>query len=177
MRSERYHRSAKRRPYKRNVHPHQLSRVLGTAALIVFGLLIFVAVQTAHAAPNSGARQMSPPGTHSGMSGLRVLKPDGSPIRASDVEHYVMTVGMPRTLGPRNPITDVHAELLTSAQISARLHDESTGYPASAQLWFVQMHGTFVFPGPPDGKSVTAHIGYQFFDPVSGNLLMFGGIA
>jgi hypothetical protein len=38
------------------------------------------------------------------------------------------------------------------------------------------MRGTFVFPGPPNGKSVTAHVGYQVFDPASGNIVLLGGL-
>jgi hypothetical protein len=82
---------------------------------------------------------------------------------------------MPRTLNATSPFTVTHAELLTSLAISARLHGEQTGYPNNATLWFVQMHGTFVFPGP-GGHTVTSHIGYQVFDPTTGNLVMFGGM-
>ena len=83
---------------------------------------------------------------------------------------------MPRTLGRRNPVTDIHPELLTAAQISTHLHGESIGYPNNTVLWFVELRGEFVFPGPPGGQSITAHLGYQVFDPVTGDLIMFGSL-
>lgn len=82
---------------------------------------------------------------------------------------------MPQTLNHTSSFTVTHAALLTSSKISVRLNGEETGYPDSALLWFVELHGTFVFFGP-QGRTVTAHIGYQVFDPTTGDLIMFGGM-
>jgi hypothetical protein len=81
---------------------------------------------------------------------------------------------MPHTLGPSHTFAVTDAELLTSAQISTRLHGESTGYADNALLWFVEMQGTFVFPGL--SGDVQAKLGYQIFDPTTGNLIMFGSL-
>lgn len=103
------------------------------------------------------------------------MKTDGSPIAQGDVVKYVQHAVMPRTLGPARAFTVTHAELLTSTEISTRLHGEQTGYPDNAMLWFVDLRRTFTFSGPHN-TVVTAHIGYQVFDPTTGNLVMFGGM-
>lgn len=108
--------------------------------------------------------------------GIRQMKRDGTPITRQDVIRYVQLAGMPHTLGPSPTLTVTFAELLTSAEISARLHGASTGYASNALLWFVEMRGTFVFPGPPHSHVVQAHVGYQIFDPTTGNLIMYGGL-
>jgi len=111
-----------------------------------------------------------------GRPSIRQMKTDGGVISASDVENFVQLEGMPRTVGPRSPMTDIHATLLTSAQISTLLKGENTGFADNTLLWFVEMRGTFVFPGPANEPSVIAHVGYQIFDPVTGDRVMFGGL-
>lgn len=179
MRPNRHVRTSVRHAHNSNAHLQHKAGIVGIVAIAVVclvGLAFFAAIRTAQAAPSSVAAQSASAGANPGGPGIRLMKRDGSPIENDDVVKFVEATGMPRTLGPRHPVTGVQAQLLTSAQISARLRGESTGDPDSTVLWFVQMHGTFVFPGPPGEPAITAHLGYEVFDPASGNILMFGGL-
>lgn len=143
----------------------------GVIAVSIVGILALAAFAPTSASQAITRSSVSPvPGAH----GIRLTKSNNGPITQNDVIKYVQTVGMPRMHNPTGSFTVTRAELLTSSAISARLHGEETGYPDSALLWFVEVHGTFVFFGP-QGRTVTAHIGYQVFDPTTGDLVMFGG--
>lgn len=111
-----------------------------------------------------------------GAPAIRLLKTTPGPITRDDVVRYVTLNKMPRTLSPSTNSAVTSASLLTSAEISNLLHGESTGFPDGKQLWFVQVRGIFVFPGPPGTLPLVAHLGYEVFDPDTGNLLMFGGL-
>jgi hypothetical protein len=91
-------------------------------------------------------------------------------ITQNDVLRYANQFPMPLVGRGKAKVTS--AELLTSQQISTVLDGETTGFPDDHALWFVQVSGTFVFPG---GKG-TSHHGYEVFDPSTGNLVMFGGM-
>lgn len=138
-------------------------------------LVAFTAAPSTQAAPSLPAARAAAAQDSPGRSAIRLMKKDGATITPDDIAKFIQLTGMPRTLGPLGPITDVRAELLTSAEISVRLHGASTGFADGTLLWFVQMRGTFVFPAAR-GQTVTAHIGYQIFDPVTGNIVMFGGL-
>lgn len=146
--------------------------VAGTIAIAVMGILALAAFTSSPTTQNVAQPTASP---SSATDGIRLVKKDGGPITQDDVIKYVQMAGMPGTLNHTSSITVTRAVLLTSSVISAYLHDEQTGYPDSESLWFVEIRGTFVFSGPP-GQTVTSHIGYQVFDPTTGNLVMFGGM-
>lgn len=150
----------------------RLMFLTGALAVGIMGILALAAFAPTSASQTVTRPSVSPvPGTH----GIRLTKSNNGPITQNDVIKYVQTVGMPRMHNPTGSFTVTRAALLTSSAISARLHGEETGYPDSALLWFVEVHGTFVFFGP-QGRTVTAHIGYQVFDPTTGDLVMFGGM-
>lgn len=146
--------------------------VVGTIAIAVMGIFALAAFTST---PTTKTVVQPTALPSSATDGIRFIKKDGGHITRDDVIKYVQMTGMPATINRPSSITITRAELLTSSTISARLHDEQTGYPNEALLWFVEIRGTFVFSGPP-GQTVTSHTGYQVFDPTSGNLVMFGGM-
>lgn len=110
-----------------------------------------------------------------GAPAIRLMPGVSGQITREDVVAFVQHSPMPRTLGPRSLPQVIRADLLRSDAISALLRGESTGFPATQLLWFVEVKGTFVFPGPR-GSVLTNHLGYEVFQPETGNLVMFGGL-
>lgn len=167
---------ARTRRTKQNTERHVFVAAIVVMALMAsFALAAFTSAPTTQAIAQPTTSVSSATHGSLGGSAIRLMKNDGGPITQSDVIKYVRAAGMPRTLGPAHSITVTRADLLTSSEISARLHGEQTGYPDNATLWFVEIHGTFVFPAY-HGQVVTSHIGYQVFDPITGNLVMFGSM-
>lgn len=167
---------ARTRRTKKNTERHIF--VAGIVVMILMAssaLVAFTSAPTVQAVTQSTTSLSSATHGSLGGSAIRLMKTDGGPITQADVIKYVRAAGMPRTIGPAHAITVTRAELLTSSIISARLHGERTGYSDNATLWFVEIHGTFVFPAY-HGQVVTSHIGYQVFDPITGNLVMFGSM-
>lgn len=144
--------------------------VVGTLALAAFTSVPTIQTVAQPTASPGAAKQLS-----AGGPTIRLVKKDGSPITQADVIKYVQTSGMPRVLTQAQSVKVTRAELLTSSEISVLLHGEPTGYPDDAMLWFVEMNGTFVFPANL-GQTITSHVGYQVFDPITGNLVMYGGM-
>ncbi|MBV9259408.1 MAG: hypothetical protein JO215_15435 [Ktedonobacteraceae bacterium] len=87
----------------------------------------------------------------------------------ADILQYASQVVMP--IASRGHMQAKSAELLTSQQISKLLAGESTGFSKDHALWFVEVTGSFNFPG----KGLSRR-GYEVFDPSTGNLVMFGGM-
>lgn len=69
--------------------------------------------------------------------------------------------------------TVVAVRFATSQEISALVHT-TTGRPADALLCYVELKGTFTFPGP--NQDVTYHTGFEVFDAQTGNMLVAGGM-
>jgi hypothetical protein len=118
-----------------------------------------------------------------GGSAIRTMPGVGKVITQADIIRYVTKKGMPRTLSGSRVDYVISVDLLTSGQISNLLHGEQTGLPEAKKLWFVTLKGVFFFPGPSSAQSgkvrslPACHIGYEVFDPDTGNLYMFGGLA
>lgn len=93
----------------------------------------------------------------------------------TDVAQYVSTHPMPRDIASGAKSTIVGIAFLTSQQVTVLLRGESTGLPDDALLCYVELHGTFVFPGPA-GVTATYLRGYEVFDAHTGNILMAGGL-
>ncbi len=93
-------------------------------------------------------------------------------ITQAIVVQFVQQTGLPHTLPGSSLSAVTSAKLLTSKEISNLLHGEETGLPDSKLLWYVTMQGTFILP--TYNGSVTAHRGYEVFDPDTGNLIMCG---
>lgn len=94
---------------------------------------------------------------------------------AADVIQYVGSHPMPHSISAGLHPVVVSVRFLTSNQISAMLGGESTGLPDDTLLCYVELRGTFVFPGP-QSTTVTYARGFEVFDAHSGNILMGGGL-
>jgi hypothetical protein len=106
----------------------------------------------------------------SSITGSQVVSNNVNMLRVSGnaVTNFARTTGIPFSRGQQHP-TVTSTQLLTSEQISAILHGESTGFPANKQLWFVQMTGSFAY-----AQQANRHHAYEIIDPSTGNLVMMG---
>jgi hypothetical protein len=109
--------------------------------------------------------------------GVPAIKPTQTGVPAytlNDVRAYVSTHPLPGTLNRDLNFTIVRIAFLTSAEVSRLLGGESTGFPPTTLLCYVQLQGRFVFAGPP-GTTVIFPIGNEVFDARNGNIVMAGG--
>ncbi len=117
------------------------------------------------------------PQTPSSSLGIPAIIPRTNTSPAFTVEdavQYVNTHPMPRAFIPTSRPTIVKTAFLTSREVSALLNGESTGLPDNTLLCYVELHGTFTFPGP-SGTTVTYQTGIEVFDAHTGNFLISGG--
>lgn len=97
----------------------------------------------------------------------------GAPAFAEqDAAQYATGHRMWRNLDGSRP-TVVLVRFATSREISALLHT-TTGRPADVLLCYVELRGTFTFPGL--NHEVTYHRGFEVFAARTGNLLIAGGM-
>jgi len=151
-------------------------------ALVVFVGWIAVAQSDPASAASSNSIQppaQAPTGTAIGAPAIQptrsVAASDLSTpaFTVQDVEQYISGNPMSRNLAISSKPTIVKITFITSQQASALL-DESMDLPDSALVCYVELSGTFTFPGP-NGATATFHKGYEVFDAHTGNLIMVGG--
>lgn len=187
----------------RNHRPlHRLNRSqlkqIGLAAGIagILGAIILLGVDahgsTALAAPRlDPAAPMGPVALQAtaaphpqplGMHAITVLPSGGSGIGSApavtvkDTIQWSQSHPMPYTLNPTAPYTVTGAACMSAEAASQRLHGESIGLPATAEVCVVDLRGTFVFPGPGQPDSVIYTSGVEVFDAKTGNLILWGGV-
>lgn len=112
-----------------------------------------------------------------GSPGIRMMPNVGTSIGKADVVRYVQLSGIPDLLNGSSLSAVASAEVLTSKQIGILLDGESTGFADTTPLWFVSLQGTFIFHGPSLSPKRTYQKAYEVFDPITGNLLMYGSLS
>jgi hypothetical protein len=159
-----------------------LMPALGLLMALVFVGWIAVAQSDPATATSSNSRQpytQAPTETSIGIPAIRptraVAASDLSTpaFTVEDVEQYINNNPMPRNLAINSKPTIVKITFITSQQASTLL-DESMDLPGDALVCYVELSGTFTFPGS-NGVTVTFHKGYEVFDAHTGNLIMVGG--
>lgn len=96
----------------------------------------------------------------------------GARFTAADVIQWVSTHQLNNQVAGSPAAAVDSVEFMTAQQVSARLHNESTGVADDVLLCFVQVHGTFQTFPPPGIPGMIYHTGYLVFDAQTGNLLM-----
>jgi hypothetical protein len=158
-------------------------RVLLVVALLVDGLR-----ETAWAQQPAAQRAERPPPINLPLPPMHLppTPPQGSAaikpriaatpsFTLDDAKQFVAEHPMLRTVNPKVGAAITDAEFLTSAEVSARLGDLTTGFPHDYLLCLVELRGPFVFPGPAGANAVYDR-GVLVFDAASGNLVISGGM-
>jgi hypothetical protein len=110
--------------------------------------------------------------------GSAAIKPSTTATPAfsvDDVKKFVTTHRFPFSISRDRKYSISRIEFLSSRQVSDLLNGAYTGFPDDYMLCYVELQGTFTFPGPM-GSTVTYHRGIEIFDAGTGNFLISGGL-
>lgn len=106
---------------------------------------------------------------------IRSMPGVGSTITEANVARYVDHTPLPLAL-PGSYVSSIDTpQLISSKKVSMLLHGEQTGYTDSVLLWYVTLHGRFLFSAVAK-RIMTSHISYEVFDSITGRLIMFGSV-
>jgi hypothetical protein len=108
-----------------------------------------------------------------GTPALHVTPGAAEPFVKSDVVAYFQTHNLPRNGGTTSQIHVDSLELITSGEVTNRLHGVQTGLPDGDRVGFATLSGTFLFSAP-SSKPKAFQRAYAAFDAGTGNLLMIG---
>jgi hypothetical protein len=120
-----------------------------------------------------------PTGTSSFSLGVPAIQPTqkGLPTFTRDeVIAFLKKNGVAHVINGKTNFTVVRIDFISSKEASNRLHGESIGVPDQAQVCYVELAGSFVFPGP-DNTSGKFPRAIEIFDAQTGNLLLSGGLS
>ena len=149
--------------------------------LILIAAAVLVALALCHRKEEPGEQKKMalalPKGTPNrpqGMVALTVRTGAERPFTKEDVAAYFQTHDLPLNVGSRGQVQVESLDFLTNKEVTDRLAGASPGLADNDRVGFATLSGTFVFTGPPKGKSATFSRAYAVFNAQSGNLLMVG---
>ncbi len=127
-----------------------------------------------------GSGYSGPVTTKVGIPGIQPTSPGNYPaFSQDDVTTFVKTHGVPGAISSSENPQITHNELLSLGVIAPMIDDPtilSWNWGGKSQLWYVELHGDFVFPGPDTNPNLHFTVAYELIDPATGNIVGEGGL-
>jgi hypothetical protein len=126
-----------------------------------------------------GSGYSGPSTTKVGIPGIQPTSPGKFPaFSADDVTNFVQTHDFPGAVSASKNPQITHNELLDLGVIAPMIDDPTvlSFNFTKPQLWYVELHGDFVFPGPSSNPNLDFKVAYELIDPATGNIVGEGGL-